>query len=237
FFGMVGVVYAVLLAFLLKDQFADIEKSPDKKQEPVVLTKAITALLGNYYFWLILLMFAVPSIPGWAAKNWLPTLFGTNLKVDMAQAGPIATITIAASSLAGVLMGGLFSDKWVQKNIRGRILVSSIGLGLMIPSLLLLGWGSHAWQVIGAGLLFGFGYGMFDANNMPILCQFVEEKYRATAYGIMNMAGVFSGALITSILGKSKDAGNLGRDFGMLAVIVMIALLVQVKYLKPFQTA
>ena len=47
---------------------------------------------------------------------------------------------------------------------------------------------------------------MFDANNMPILCQFVSSKYRATAYGIMNMVGVMAGAYITKILGQSADA-------------------------------
>ncbi|MOA51819.1 hypothetical protein D3C78_1750120 [compost metagenome] len=74
---------------------------------------------------------------------------------------------------------------------------------------------------------------MFDANNMPILCQFVSAKYRATAYGLMNMVGVFSGAYITDLLGKSTDAGHLGKDFAMLAGIVLVALVVQLYFLKP----
>ena len=64
---------------------------------------------------------------------------------------------------------------------------NAIGLGLTIPSLLLLGFGHSFVAVVGAGLLFGIGYGIFDANNMPILCQFVSARYRATAYGIMNI--------------------------------------------------
>lgn len=70
-------------------------------------------------------------------------------------------------------------------------------------------------------------------NNMPILCQFISPRYRATAYGIMNMTGVFAGAAITDILGKSTDAGNLGHDFAMLAGLVLIALLIQVIFLRP----
>ena len=72
-----------------------------------------------------------------------------------------------------------------------------------------------------------------NANNMPILCQFISPRYRATAYGIMNMTGVFAGAAITDILGKSTDAGNLGHDFAMLAGLVLIALLIQVIFLRP----
>jgi sugar phosphate permease len=68
---------------------------------------------------------------------------------------------------------------------------------------------------------------------MPILCQFVSSKHRATAYGLMNMAGVFAGAFITDLLGKSTDAGNLGKSFAMLSGIVAIALIIQITFLKP----
>jgi len=68
---------------------------------------------------------------------------------------------------------------------------------------------------------------------MPILCQFVSSKYRATAYGIMNMVGVFAGAFITDLLGKSSAAGNLGKSFAILGVIVLIALIVQISFLRP----
>ena len=88
------------------------------------------------------------------------------------------------------------SDKWVQKNIRGRVYTGAIGLGMTIPALALLGFGESFIAVVGAGLLFGVGYGIFDANNMPILCQFISAKYRATAYGVMNMVGVFAGAAV-----------------------------------------
>jgi MFS family permease len=132
-----------------------------------------------------------------------------------------------------VIFGGILSDRWVQKNIRGRIYTSAIGLALTIPALLLIGYGHSLFHVIGAAFCFGFGFGMFDANNMPILCQFVSSKYRATAYGLMNMVGVFAGAFITDLLGKSTDEGNLGESFAMLAGIVAIALIVQVSFLRP----
>ena len=190
-------------------------------------------LFSNIAFWVILLYFAAPSLPGWATKNWLPTLFAENLNLPMSQAGPLSTITIAVSSFIGVLTGGLLSDKWVQRNLRGRIYTGAIGLGLTIPSLLLLGFGHSLVAVVGAGLLFGIGYGIFDANNMPILCQFVSAKQRATAYGVMNMTGVFAGAAITDLLGQWGDGGNLGLGFAMLAIVVVVALCAQLYFLRP----
>ncbi len=235
-FGIIGVLYSVLLIFFLREpKQADVEHATDRMQVKIKgsLFKGLAILFTNVSFWIILFYFAVPSLPGWAAKNWLPTLFAENLNIPMSTAGPLSTITIAASSFLGVITGGILSDRWVQKNIRGRIYTSAIGLGLTIPSLLLLGFGHTMFHVMAAAICFGLGFGMFDANNMPILCQFVSSKYRATAYGLMNMTGVFFGAYITDLLGKSSDAGSLGKDFAMLAGIVVLALAVQLYFLRP----
>ena len=235
-FGIIGIAYSLILVIFLRERKSDSPlNDPDKmihnQKEP--LFRGLAILFSNISFWVILFYFAVPSLPGWAIKNWLPTLFAKDLNIPMSEAGPIATIGIASSSFIGVIFGGILSDKWVQKNIRGRIYTSAIGLALTIPSLLLLGFGHSLFNVVGAALCFGVGWGMFDANNMPIVCQFVSAKYRATAYGIMNMVGVFFGAYITDFLGQSSDAGHLGRDFAMLGGIVVIALIIQLSFLKP----
>lgn len=231
-FGLIGIVYAGLLIFFLKEKKYDEPVVAENKEKPSFFSGFIV-VVSNLSFWVIFFYFAVPSLPGWGVKNWLPTLFAEKLGVDMSLAGPLSTITIAASSFLGVITGGILSDRWVQKNLRGRIYTSAIGLGLTIPALLLVGFGNTSFHVIAAAFCFGFGFGMFDANNMPILCQFVSSKHRATAYGILNMGGVFSGAFITSWLGKSTDAGNLGRDFALLSVVVLVILLVQLFSLKP----
>ena len=237
-FGIIGIVYSLVLIFFLREKrdhmATRLTDAPGPKVNPAAAAiKGIGMLLVNISFWIILLYFATSSLPGWATKNWLPTLFAENLSIDMSQAGPLSTFTIAISSFIGVIAGGIVSDKWIQKNIRGRIYTGSIGLALTIPALLLLGYGHSFPMIIGGGLCFGIGFGIFDANNMPILCQFVSPRYRATAYGIMNMTGVFAGAAITSLLGESTDAGHLGHDFAMMAGLVLVALVVEVIFLRP----
>ena len=230
-FGFVGIAYALVLGIFLKNKQVSVEEKIEKRSSPAL--SGLKQLLLNPAFWVILFYFAVVSLPGWATKNWLPTLFSLNLNIPMAQAGPYSTIAIAASSLIGVVMGGVLSDRWVQRNIRGRVYTSAIGMALTIPSLLLIGFGHSLFAIVAAAICFGVGYGIFDANNMPVVCQFVDARYRATAYGLMNMTGVFFGAIITGILGESSDAGNLGRDFALLAAIVLLALAVQLYFLKP----
>ena len=234
FFGIAGMMYAIILMLFLKEKknrTEEILKSGTTQSKSLV--KGLALLFSNLFFWVILFYFAIPSLPGWATKNWLPTLFAGSLGIPMAEAGPISTITIAASSFLGVIVGGILSDRWVLKNIRGRIYTSAIGLALTIPSLLLIGFGHSLFAVVTAGICFGIGWGMYDANNMPILCQFVSPRYRATAYGIMNMTGVFAGAFITDLFGKYTDAGHLGNGFAMLALVVLAALILQLSFLRP----
>ena len=250
-FGIVGVAYAALLCILLEDrrserlnngvednaamEACDSAAGAATAQKPAAepLWKSFALIFSNISFWTILFLFATSSLPGWSTKNWLPTLFAESLGIPMSQAGPLSTITIAVSSFFGVLIGGSLSDRWVRKNLRGRIYTSAIGLALMIPALVFIGLGSGLVSAIGAGVCFGVGYGMFDTNNMPILCQFVSSRHRATAYGIMNMTGVFFGALITQVLGRWADQGNLGVGFALMAAALGIALLLQLTVLRP----
>jgi sugar phosphate permease len=225
-----------VLVFFLRDDHHHYVETPPATQtvsSKGSIFRVLGVLFTNISFWVILFYFAVPGIPGWGVKNWLPTLLSQKLGIEMSLAGPISTITISASSLLGVLFGGIISDRWARNNIRGRVFTSAIGLALTIPAILLIGYGSTLVHLVTAAFCFGFGFGMFDANNMPILCQFVASKYRATAYGFMNMIGVFAGAMITEFLGKSTDNGNLGSDFAMLATIVVAALLIQLTFLRP----
>ena len=231
-FGLIGIIYSFILLVFLKE-LSSKNGFSGRIGEAVAPGKAFRFLLGNPSFWILLLYFTLPSLPGWAVKNWLPTLFSETLHIDMATAGPLSTITTSGSSLIGVLVGGYLSDRWVQKNLRGRVYTGAIGLALTIPALVLIGFGSSLFHIVLAAFCFGFGFGLFDANNMPILCQLVPSRYRATGYGLMNLTGIFSGALITDWLGKSSDAGNLGQSFAWLAIVVLIILTVQLYFLRP----
>lgn len=233
-FGVIGIAYAVLLMVLLYEKRdvaqENISAAPEQK---IPVLKGFGMIFSNMAFWVILFFFASTSLPGWATKNWLPTLFADSLNTPMSQAGPISTITIALSSFLGILAGGPLSDKWVKRNVKGRVYTSAIGLAMMIPALILLGLGNGMFAAVAAGLFFGIGYGMFDTNNMPILCQFVPSKLRATAYGIMNMTGVMMGAVCTQILGKWAEGGNLGLAFAVLGCIIAVALVAQITILNP----
>ena len=71
-FGIIGVVYSVILIYFLRDK--EKSDSSEKGVQPIRKVKpdflsGLFSLFGNFSFWIILLYFAVVSIPGWAIKN------------------------------------------------------------------------------------------------------------------------------------------------------------------------
>lgn len=240
-FGIIGVAYAIVLIFLLHEKAGrgvaarpvPSGEAQGRKGGKESMLQSFGVVFSTMAFWVILFFFASSSIPGWATKNWLPTLFHDNLDLSMDWAGPMATLTIAVSSFIGVMIGGPISDRWVRSNVRGRIYTSAIGMAMMIPALVFIGLAHNAWLSVLAGLFFGIGYGMFDANNMPILCQFVSSRQRAMAYGLMNSVGVIMGAITTQLLGSLAESVGLGLCFALMGGILLIALALQLTVLRP----
>lgn len=235
-FGLVGILYSLVLIALLREKkvyAAAPARHGSFACDLHMAGKGLAVLFSNVAFWVMLFYFATLNLPGWTTKNWLPTMLSESLGLGMEYAGPLATTTLALSSFAGVFLGGALSDRWVQRTLRGRIYTSSAGLALIVPALLLMTFGRGIVPSVAAAVIFGVGFGMFDTNNMPILCQFVPSRYRATGYGIMNLAGISAGALITNELGRAIEAGYQQWVFVGMVAAVSVAILLQLEVLHP----
>lgn len=86
-FGIIGVIYAVVLMLFLRDKMhASVPKSDKKQTRKIVsnesILKSFILIFSNIAFWVILFFFASSSLPGWATKNWLPTLFADSLGIS-----------------------------------------------------------------------------------------------------------------------------------------------------------
>lgn len=91
-FGLIGIAYAFILILFLRDQPA--VKKTSSQSSSLSVFKSLGSFFGSFSFWVIILYFAVPSLPGWAIKNWAPTLISDHLNIEMSVAGPLATISI-----------------------------------------------------------------------------------------------------------------------------------------------
>jgi MFS family permease len=220
-FGAAGVVYAVVLLMTLKD--APSENSPGEKKT-VSVRETILALWSQPAFWILVVYFTLPSIAGWVTKNWLPTFLADTFNLKQGPAGLSATCYIQFASLGGVFLGGVVADWWMRKTNRGRIFTSALGVLLLAPALLGLGYTSSLGVAIAAMILFGLGWGFFDCNNMPILCQIARPEHRATGYGFMNLAAIGTGGGATVLLGWMRDHGvKFSVAFAVSAAVALLA--------------
>ena len=95
----------------------------------------------------------------------------------------------------------------MRHTARGRIYTSAFGVLMLVLALLGLGCAWSLGATIACMILFGLGWGFFDCNNMPILCQIARPEHRATGYGLMNLVSITVGAGATVALGWMRDHG------------------------------
>ena len=230
--GFIGVFYAFVLILLLREYRPDAASvALGTRQTPGFKER----FSGVYWigFLVLLICFSLPSLPGWAVKNWLPTLLQDQFNLDQKTSGLLATMTTASAGFVGVLAGGRVSDLLAQGNVRGRTWTSAAGLLLTVPGIFGIGFAPNVAVAVVSAAVYGFGFGIFDANNMPILCQIAPARFRATGYGLMNFCGIAAGAFLTPVLGRMKDHGTpLSLGFAACAIPALIAALLMLA-LRP----
>lgn len=206
--GWVGVLYAVALAWSLPQPKADTEVVATTSKDGVSWSKALGELLRNGSFLLLVLYFTLPALAGWVVKDWMPPILMNAFHLPQGKAGVSATLWVTMASFIGAYAGGVLADRWTRVSLRGRINASAVGMVLCIPALVGVGYAPSLSVAIFCLVIFGLGWGFFDTNNMPILCQIVSPRLRATGYGIMNLVSISGGAFATWQVGVLRDAGK-----------------------------
>ena len=230
--GLAGILYAFILVACLREPPAAESPvtAPAKSQNPLT---AVRSLLGIGSFLLLVLYFTLPALPGWLMKNWLPSILADTFKLGQGRAGLNATLWITLASLVGVLAGGVMADRWMMRGPRGRIYTSALGMSLMIPALFGVGYAPTLTVAIVFLVLFGLGWGLFDCNNMPILCQIAGPELRATGYGIMNLVSITAGGWFTKKIGAWRDAGLPPAAIFSLCAVAAAVSVVLVLFIRP----
>lgn len=219
--GLAGALYAIPLVFLLRDAPRVLDGVAEVKPS---VGSALRALLSNGSFLLLVLYFTLPALAGWVVRDWMPAILKQQFQIGQGKAGVSATLYWQLAAIVGALGGGWLADRWMQRSVRGRIFVSALGMCLIIPALFGVGNASTLGMAIGFLALFGLGWGFFDGNNMPILCQIVRPEFRATGYGLMNLVSISCGGLADWGFGLMRDRQfPLNVIFSSFAGVAMIS--------------
>lgn len=216
--GLIGIAYALPLYLCLRER---TETAPE--QRPTDAQPSAGALYRNRDFLLMVVYFTLPAMAAWIVRDWMPDILRERFALGQGKAGVSAVIYWQIAAIAGALLGGWLADHWMRTRIRGRIFVSAIGTSLLLPALFGVGNATDLGVAVMFLALFGLGWGFFDGNSMPILCQLVGPEQRATAYGFMNLVSISCGGFADWIFGALRDQGTPLN--GIFAVFSGIALL------------
>ncbi len=226
--GIIGVVYALPLFALLRNP----PRSAEATAQPSPAS-AVRELFTNLGFILLVLYFTLPALAGWVVRDWMPDILKEQFGLGQGKAGVSAVLFVQIASLIGVGVGGWLADRWMDKTIRGRIWVSALGMTFFLPALFGVGNAATLTMAVCFLMLFGLGWGFFDCNNMPILCQIVRPELRATGYGFMNLVSISCGGFADWGFGWLRDRQvPLNVIFGVFAGVALLSVII-VLMIKP----
>jgi MFS family permease len=227
--GAVGLVYALPLGWLLRDP----PRAAGRRVAGPAVFRTVGSLSLNPSFLLLVLYFTLPALAGWLVRDWMPAVLKTQFNIGQGLAGFSATIWVNVAALGGAVAGGWLADRWMRSTDRGRIYTSALGTSLLIPALFGVAGAPTLAAAAAALVLFGIGWGVFDGNNMPILCQIVRPESRATAYGLMNLVSICGGGFADRAFGTLRDRHvPLGAIFAVFAAAVALSV-VLVLLIRP----
>lgn len=234
--GIAGILYALPLFLLLRNPVRP--KDQTARASPGA---ALRELLGSRSFVLLVFYFTLPALAGWVVRDWMPAILKTEFGIGQGKAGVSATLFWQAAAVVGAVVGGWLADRWMRTNPRGRIFVSAIGTALIVPAMFGVGYAPQTgqlWVAVTFLILFGLGWGFFDSNNMPILCQIARPDLRATGYGIMNLVSISAGGFADKGFGIMRDRNiplfGIFSVFACTAVVsVLLVLLIQPRDTEP----
>jgi MFS transporter, Spinster family, sphingosine-1-phosphate transporter len=228
--GVVGLLYAVPLVFLLPDAPKRPAIAPARKPSPA---RAAWELVTNPSFILLVLYFTLPALAAWVVRDWMPAILKQQFGIGQGQAGVAATFYWQAAAIVGAVGGGWLADRWMRRHHRGRIYVSAIGTSLVVVAIFGVGHAGSLAAAVAFLVVFGLGWGFFDGNSMPILCQVVRPELRATGYGFMNLVSISGGGFADWGFGTLRDrAVPIDVIFGAFASAAVVSI-VLVLLIRP----
>lgn len=230
-FGGIGILYAIILFFLLRDS-TDVPSSSTKIAPSVSFPAAVKDLFSKKTFILLLTFAGVLGVIGWMVMGWLPTYYKEHFHLSQTNAGVYATGYLYPLSMAGAIFGGFLADRWSRRNRTSRILVPILGLSIAAPAVFFAGSTDILYVAIICFMIYAFTKIFCDANLMPILCMVANKQYIATGYGVLNMFACIVGGLGIYASGALRDANVDMSLIFKVAAFTMIICIGLLYYLK-----
>ncbi|MCC6367029.1 MAG: MFS transporter [Bryobacterales bacterium] len=226
--GVAGLLMTLVCFLFLRDA----ETAKETTASALPLLEALRRLFRVPSFLVLTAEIVLSGSVNWVFINWLPLFFQETFALSLAMAGLYGTLWIQGGRVAGLMIGGVPSDRAARKHPRFRMLIMVAAYLIASPLLVNFAWSRNfaviAASITGFALFVGMGY----VNAQPLLCELLPEQLRSTAIGFMNMSSCFVGGAGVLLAGALKSSFGMANAFASLAVIqATVAVMLLVTFL------
>ncbi len=238
-FGLVGVIWSIVLAVFLKNTKPVVGDSAAPKPS---IAEAMRAVFSKPVAICVILGLAMMIYVDMGFKNWMPTHLQSaflNANPSLRQwAGLNAVLWHYLGAALGILAGSRFGDRYVSRWPAIRLLLGFFGLVCAIPFIL---WMSFSATLVSCcAAMFGFGVfrGVYDSNFMASFFDEVNPRYHASGVGIMMCIAFLFGSLSSTVLpciakyfgeNMAFSLASLSVFYAVGATVVFVAILAKRK--------
>ena len=217
-FGGLGVLFTGWMAIRLKDKQMT---TPVQKVDQPAFKDGLSAFfkVPTAICMLVAYTCAIFTITGYL--TWMPKYIKETFDLSTASAGFHSMFWTNITAFAGVMTGGIISDRIVIKSKSGanRLWLQVSGILLAAPCVVMMGLSQNLILTCIALAGFGLFRGLFECATYPVLYDVISSKYYSLSSAIMILFGFSIGALAPWILGIIGDNMGLSKGFIILAAV------------------
>ncbi len=230
-FGAIGIVWAIVLTFFMKDFKQEVSANSQK----TTLPEALKAVCSRPSALLLAVVFGLTVYVDVGIKTWMPTYMAeTFFNHHLMSANFNFVILVYCSAFVGVLIGSRICDKLFIKIKHIRFSLNLIAIFCMTP-FIFLSANTGSLAVCKASLLgFGIFKGICDSCMFASILDVVPMRYRASGMGIMICGGFFIGSTSSTILGFIRDHFSLTAGISSLSAFCLLNVIILAIIIKFF---
>ena len=237
-FGGIGVLWAVVLAFGLRNgergkleskvgvgerkfkEFDSPTQNSNSNSKPS-LKEAFKVFVGNPSALLLAGGLGMMIYVDVGFKTWMPSHLSESFGVAKGSAALNAVLWHYVGAFVGVTLGGRISDRLAARRPSVRMETNIAGLALAVPFIV---WMAYAPSLLSCGVamaLFGVFRGVYDSNLMASLFDLIPQRYHASGAGLMLSCAFVFGSTSPVVLGFVKDAFSSTAALASLAAFYL----------------
>jgi len=218
--GLAGILFALPLCMFLSSVPAGISR---KTGEDKATFGSFISLLQIPSLRIAAAFAAIATFGLFLVYTWLPTFLYDKFSLGLARAGFEASVYPQIGTLAGLLAGGAIADKLYRRTRAARFWVVTVGFFLAAPCIFWLGGASTVESTRLAAVAFGIFFGFIMANQLASSFDVVPAYLRASAVGVLNLAGATVSGFAPFLGGFARKTIGVGNLMGFTALLFLAA--------------